>query len=432
MRILLSAYACEPDKGSEPGIGWHWAIEIARLGHEVHILTRANNVAAVARGLASMRGLPLFVHGFDLPRSLRWWKRGQRGLRSYYLLWQWGAYRRARALHRAFSFDLVHHITLGVFRHPSFMGRLGIPFVFGPVGGGEYAPPALLNSLPLRGRIAERLRSLANRLALADPLVRGTLRRAVLVCCNTPETLAQLPHGLLSKCICVHDVAVDPESLAAALAPAPDAIPAPDAGPRFFFAGRLLYWKGINLALHALAQLRTQQPGARLTLAGTGRDRAWLERRARSLGVHDAVDWLGWVPRSELLGLYARHTAFVFPSLHDSGGTVVMEAMAQGLPVICLDLGGPGAILPADCGVKISARGRTEDDVVADLAAAMLNLATDSSLQGRLAANALAAARRMTWSALVAKTYTLIESRVAANRSKSAANDEPGEKATKL
>ena len=93
-----------------------------------------------------------------------------------------------------------------------------------------------------------------------------------------------------------------------------------------------------------------------------------------------------------------------------------MEALAQGLPVICLDLGGPGAILPEGCGVKIAARGRTEDEVVADLAAAMTSLTTDPSLQQRLAANALEAARRMTWSALVAQTYAQIEARLAAEK----------------
>jgi glycosyltransferase involved in cell wall biosynthesis len=408
MKVLLSAYACEPGLGSEPGLGWHWAVEIARLGHEVHILTRANNVASIKRALTGLAGLPLSVHGYDLPRSLRWWKRGRRGLYLYYLLWQWGVWRRARALHRASAFDLVHHITFGVYRQPSFMGRLGIPFVFGPVGGGEYAPPALLRSLPLRGRILERVRLLANRAATADPLVRSTLRRALLICCNTPETLEQIPRRFHAKCICVHDVAVDADTVAP--------VPAAGAGPHFLFAGRLLYWKGIQLALRALVEVRAKLPDTRFTVVGNGRDRAWLERLAKELALGDAVDWRGWIPREELLRIYASHTAFVFPSLHDSGGTVVMEAMAQGLPVICLDLGGPGAILPADCGVKIPARGRTEDEVIADLTSAMVTLATDASLHARLAANALEAARRTTWSALVADAYAHIESCLVADR----------------
>jgi glycosyltransferase involved in cell wall biosynthesis len=401
LKVLLSAYACESDKGSEPGMGWHWAVEIARLGHEVHVLTRANNLPSLARGAAPLAGLRLFFHGFDLPRWMRWWKRGQRGVRLYYVLWQWGAYRRARGLHREHAFDLVHHITFAVYRHPSFMGRLGIPFVFGPVGGGEDTPRGLRASLPLRSRIAERLRAAANHLASIDPLLRATFRQASLIFYKTAETLARIPPRFHAKCLPMQDVATGEEAVAQARADC--------TAPQFLFAGRLLYWKGVHLALRALAQVRPNLPGARLTILGTGRDRAWLEGRARKLALDGAIDWLGWLPHEEALHVYARHMAFVFPSLHDSGGTVVMEAMAQGLPVLCLDLGGPGAILPPGCGVKIPARGRSEDDVVVDLAAAMQTVATDPEFRRRLAANALAAARKNTWRHLVAGAYQQIE-----------------------
>jgi glycosyltransferase involved in cell wall biosynthesis len=422
MKILLSAYACEPGAGSEPGIGWHWAIEIARLGHEVHILTRANNVDAIERGLSAIRspdairsldavrspdasgGLDVKVHGYDLPRWARWWKKGPRGMHVYYLLWQMGAYRRARRLHQLLLFDMVHHITFGVFRHPSFMGRLGIPFVFGPVGGGESTPPALLRSLPVRGRILEALRGLANRAALLDPLLLATFRQATLICCNTPETEEQIPARFRGKSVCVHDVAIDGSRVAAA--------PSTGGRPRFLFAGRLLYWKGLHLALRALAVLRRELPDAELTVVGDGKDRAWLQEFAQRQQLGDAVQWKGWVPREQVIASYATHAAFLFPSLHDSGGTVIMEAMAQGLPVICLDLGGPGAILPEHCGLKIGARGRTEEQVVADLVDAMRKLAVDAHLRQQLAINALEAAKHQTWAELVGGAYRQIHARL--------------------
>ncbi len=406
LKILLSAYACTPGEGSELGMGWHWAVEIARLGHEVHILTREGNVDAVLRGIAELHGLQLKVHGYDLPRWSRWWKKGSRGIRLYYLLWQLGAYRFARRLHAELGFDLVHHITFAVYRHPSFMGRLGIPFVFGPLGGGEDTPSALLPSLPLRGRVVERLRRAANRAASLDPLLRATFQSASLILYKTVETLHQIPRPFRDKCICVQDVASDSAVLAAA--------PSLGDGTRFLYVGRLLYWKGVHLALRALAELRREVPDAQLTVVGDGHDRAWLQGLARELQLDEAVEWKGWRPRDEVQGLYASHRAFVFPSLHDSGGTVVMEALAQGLPVICLDLGGPGAILPEHCGLKICARGRTETQVVADLVEAMKKLAVDARLRQELAVNALEAAKRQTWAALVAGAYRKIDAQLAA------------------
>jgi glycosyltransferase involved in cell wall biosynthesis len=405
LRILLSAYACEPGKGSEQGMGWHWAVEIARLGHEVHVLTRANNVEAIERGLAQLDGLSITIHGYDLPRWARWWKKGLRGVRLYYALWQWGAYRRARKLHSILQFQLAHHITFAVYRQPSFMGGLGIPFVFGPVGGGENVPPGLRRSLPWRGKIAEGLRSAANRLASIDPLLRATFRRASLILYKTSETLEQIPAQFHPKCICVQDVASDEDSIAQQ--------PVNNGDRRFLFAGRLLYWKGVHLALRALNELRRDLPNAELTIVGDGRDRAWLQGLARALELDRAVKWRGWLAHGEVQAIYSGHAAFVFPSLHDSGGTVVMEAMSQGIPVICLDLGGPGAMLPANCGFKIQARGRTEQQVVADLAQSMKRLATDPKLQNELAVNALDAARHQTWSALASHAYEEIERRLA-------------------
>lgn len=405
MKVLLSAYACEPDKGSEPGMGWHWAVEIARLGHQVHILTRQGNVEPVLRRAEQLHGLSISVHGYDLPRWSRWWKKGARGVHAYYWLWQCGAYRFARRLHATLRFDMVHHITFAVYRHPSLMGRLGIPFVFGPVGGGEDTPAALLPSLPLRARMAERMRASANWASSLDPLLLSTFKSASLILYKTAETLHQVPRRFHAKCACVQDVAAESDCIAAA--------PAPVAAPRFLFAGRLLYWKGIHLALRALAELRREVPHAELTIVGAGSDRAWLQEQARQLGLEDAIAWRGWLPRAQVLELYAAHRAFVFPSLHDSGGTVVMEAMAQGLPVVCLDLGGPGAILPQGCGYKVTARGRTEAQVIGELAAAMKQLALDDALRDQQAANALKAARAMTWSTLVRGAYEQIEKTLA-------------------
>jgi len=402
LKILLSAYACEPGKGSEPGMGWHWAVEMARLGHEVHVLTRANNVAAIEGGLAERDGVRLQVHGYDLPRWARWWKKGLRGVHLYYLLWQWGAYRQARKLHSALSFDMAHHITFAVYRHPSFMGRLGIPFVLGPIGGGEYTPPALLRSAPWRARITEFLRAAGNRVAGFDPLVRSTFQRAALILCKTPETLAAVPPREQAKCICIQDVAADADLLAESPSIGSNTV-------RFLFVGNLLHLKGIHLILRALRQVREEIPNAGLTIVGAGRERAWLHGLALQLGVDHAVDWRGQLPRQEVMAIYGSHTALVFPSLHDSGGTVVMEALSQGLPVICLDLGGPGAILPENCGFKIAARDRTEEQVVSALAAAMKQLACDGALRSQLAANALAAARVKTWKAVVGHAYEQVE-----------------------
>ena len=226
-KILLSAYACEPGKGSEPGVGWHWALELAGLGYETWVLTRANNRPVIEAALAGRppASTPRFLY-YDLPAWARWWKKGSRGLRLYYFLWQWGAYGIARKFHGQERFDLVHHITFGVVRQPSFMGNLGIPFVFGPVGGGEKAPWRLRIGYPLRGWVLDSVRDLANLAVRFDPFMRHTFRRATYILAKTPQSRRAIPQRYRAKARVRADIGVNAPAVAAVPAsPLPKPVP---------------------------------------------------------------------------------------------------------------------------------------------------------------------------------------------------------------
>jgi glycosyltransferase involved in cell wall biosynthesis len=408
MRILLSAYACEPGKGSEQGVGWHWATELARLGHEVAVITRANNRPLLERTLADAPIAGLRFYYYDLPAWAKWWKRGGRGVQLYHWLWQSGAYRLARQLTRKAQFDLVHHLTFGVFRQPSFMGRLGLPFVVGPLGGGEVTPASLRSSFPAKEMFWEMLRATSNKMAYWNPSLRAMFRQATLIFYKTPETLAALPAACRQRSRVQLEIGVEARRIRQ------EAV-GQAAGAEFLYVGRLLYWKGVHLALKALCELRKNLPGATLTVIGTGPDEAGLKGLSAALGLRDSVQWLGWMPQEELWAHYGRYTAFVFPSLHDSGGSVVLEALSQALPVICLNTGGPGAILSPSCGIKVPVENRNEVQVVGDLKAAMEKLARDSALRAQMAHRALEFARATTWREVVSSAYAQVEEAINAS-----------------
>lgn len=406
LSILLSAYACEPEKGSEQGVGWNWALALARMGHDVTVLTRENNSEIIASA-ADIRGLEnLHFIYYDLPRWVKRLKKGGRGLHLYYRLWQMGAYLKISRTIDAHSFDLVQHLTFGTFRHPSFMGRLGIPFVFGPVGGGEATPPRLMRSYPLSGRIVDSFRALSTFFAKYDPLVRQCFRHAAVIFCATKETLACVPVAERGKCAFYQDFYANEKLIL-------DEPTANPPTPRFLYIGRLLYWKGVHLALQAFAQVYQAHPESMLTIHGRGPERKWLHTMAERLGIEEAVNWSERnVTEEQLYDLYRKHTAFVFPSMHDACGAVVIEALSQGLPVICLDTGGPGQILPVECGFKVAVAQRSQSEVVSGLAAAMLQFAENPGLHAKMSPLALQAARDMTWDKVVSRAYQHIQDKL--------------------
>src|SRR5215471_3139972 len=157
-RILLSAYECEPGKGSEPEVGWLWATELAAAGHEVWVITRETNREAISGELARRPRARLHFEYFDLPTWARRWKSGGRRIHFYYALWQWGAYRRARKLVAKVRFDCVQHVTFVGLRAPSFMGLLRLPFLLGPVSGGESVPARLREGMSDGAKWREAIR----------------------------------------------------------------------------------------------------------------------------------------------------------------------------------------------------------------------------------------------------------------------------------
>jgi glycosyltransferase involved in cell wall biosynthesis len=400
LKILYSAYACEPGRGSEPGIGWHWALETARLGHEVWVLTRANNRVVIEQA-ADADALPATLHFayYDLPAWARFWKRKGYGVHLYYILWQWGAARVARTLHARERFTAVHHITFGVMRHPIFMDRLGIPCIVGPVGGGERAPLALRRHYPFGERCKTVLRDGANLFARFDPWVRRMYREASLILAKTPQTLDWLARPYRAKAECMLEIGIAGVSEEAA--PRSRA-----AGQlRMLFVGRFIPFKGMGLGLRALANLRARGIDARLTMIGQGPLLAHWQGLARDVGVADAVTWVPWMSQADLLLAYRDYDLLLFPSLNDSSGNVVLEALANGLPVVCLNLGGPAQIADAACGRVVPVAGKDEAQVVGALADALEEIARDPALAQGLRRGALARARRFAWADVVARIW---------------------------
>jgi glycosyltransferase involved in cell wall biosynthesis len=383
LKVLMSAYACEPGVGSEPGVGWKIAREMAGR-HEVWVITRVNNGPVIEPELLRDPAPGMHLVYYDLPSWARWWKRGQRGVQLYYYLWQVGAYFVARRLRRQIDFDLAQHVTFVKYWSPSFLALLPLPFVWGPVGGGESAPSALLRGVGLRGRAYETLRNVARWVGEHDPFVKLSARRSRIALATTEETAARL------RVLGAHNVKLfsqlgasegeldqlrNHEAIDRAESRGADAT-----AIRFLSIGRLLHWKGFHLGLLAFA--RAGIPGSEYWIVGDGPEEGRLEVLARELGVANRVRFLGDLPREEVFRRLGECDVLVHPSLHDSGGMVCLEAMGIGRPVICLDLGGPAVQVTEETGFKVPAG--APEGTIDGLAGAMAKLAHDPGLRVRM------------------------------------------------
>jgi hypothetical protein len=386
MKLLISVYASAPNQGSEHAVGWNWVTQAHRLGHEVWALAspaHRQSILAACKKDDQLLGIHWIfpkVSSWELPngKDAKW-------ERTHNLLWQRAALRVGQALVRRVPFDAVHHLTWAGIRAPTFLGGLGVPLIIGPIGGGETSPKRMRKALRLKARLTETIRDLSNATITLNPVVRGGLKQATMIYVKTPETRALLSSEMQAKCATFPELTIAAEQIGKCRGNRP-------AQPRLLFAGRLLYWKGVHIALEALALLRAQMPAARLTIIGRGPEERRLHTMAADLNIGSDVEFLDWQPQKRLFELYDNHDLLVFPSLHDSGGTVVLEALSRGLPVMCLDLGGPQQIVTVESGIVISTKERSTSEVAKAMSDSMQALFSDPYRLEALSEGAIARA----------------------------------------
>ena len=376
LRLCLSLYACEPHRGSEPGVGWAWALGMAKR-HETWVLTRANNREVIEAELDRL-GVPVedrphFVW-VDLPRWIqRLKKRGFVPITLYYLLWQFAV---RRAWDRTdIQVDIIHHVTFCSYVIPGVWWRRREKVVIGPMGGAAICPSKLLRVFRPRERIGEWFHGLFRMHRWLAPLYMLGRRNADAIFFTEEEVRSRLGGSAAMEQVLL-DVAVPPELEA----PSIECIPRKR---QFLWAGLLIGRKGCEIAIRAYARAFGNDGEApALIICGDGPYRQRLRHLALSLAVEDRIHFVGKLPQDALWREMRASLALVFTSVRDTCGTVAIEALAVGTPLIFFNHQGVKELADDSCGIPIEPR--SFDKAVDDFAAAMRRLDDDPDLVQRL------------------------------------------------
>ena len=359
MKVLVSAFACTPYTGSENYFGWS-AVQCLARDHDLWVLTSGRNRPDLDRALAE--GLVPSNVRFSYANRFREWPPNRMKAR----LQSWTEYRDysqdilalARTLHQSVHFDLVHHVTIATWRIPSPLWSLGIPMIWGPVGGNERFPPGLYPILSPSAMCFELVRTLSNLVSRNSPAVRKCARHAAHILAANPETetlLKQL-RGRASGVSLLSPAFYSQSKIEAFTAAASGRDY--QAPLRFFAGGMLEGRKGIALALPALARLKNQGLKFSYHLGGGGPELNRVRRLADRLGLRENVVFSRWTGAAYLKELAASHV-FLLSSLRESAGLTMMEAMLAGCVPIVADCGGPAHIVTEACGWKIPVGSRS-------------------------------------------------------------------------
>jgi glycosyltransferase involved in cell wall biosynthesis len=396
MNVLISAFLCIPNRGSEANNGWNWTLEMARAGHEVWCFTTPVGKPEIEKELAKFPGLRINFVYIKPPGWVRILHRIQSSIPALYdlyyycnyLAWQAAAAKAARKMDREVNFDLVHHVTLGSFQLASGMWRLHKPFVFGPVGGGNF-PPVAFKKYFAEGWRTERTRKLiSNVLLLLNRNTKRTARNAKVLVTNK-DTYKMASRVGATNIDYFLDAGL-PDSFFPEVRP----VRKHNGVLKILWVGRMQPRKGLPLVLDALSKVRKDLP-FKLTILGDGQMGPRIRPLIETLGLNEKVDWRGLVPWEEVRKAYIDHNVFMFCSLRDSFGAQFLEAMASGMPIITLDHQGAGDCIPDGAGIKVPVT--TPEETTLKLAAAVEHMYDNPEILDAMGACGYEFAKNQTW-----------------------------------
>lgn len=349
MKILILAYACEPFKGSEPGVGWNLSMELSKI-HNVIVLTRRNNKTAIENYLSThhIDNITFVYH--DLPPKLMWVKKII-GVQTYYILWNLTAKNLVNSIMKKDNIDIVHHLTFNQYRTPSIGYFINKPFVIGPVGGAEIINRIFDNELNKSTQRRENYRRKGLDFWLFKWLGQRTMTKKAYIFSAKENTdrLGKYINKQRDIIKTLPAIAIDKKDFTM------DGNNLKKTHPfTMIYAGRALDWKGLHIFLVALSSAIHNINDIKATLIGirSKQERYNVKKWINELGLDRYVELVDFMPREELIHKLAEANLFVYPAFRDSGSMAVLEACAMGCPSIVFDAGGQDAF-PDDTIVKV-------------------------------------------------------------------------------
>ena len=408
MRVLLIAEACNPVWTSVPLVGYNFVRALAaRKDLDVVIATHPRNRPDIEND--RINDLATFIYPdneyiakkiYNFAQFFRGgkgkgWTTNTGFAALSYLFFERELHKLVKSELKNGEFDLIHRITPVSPTAASPLAKwTDVPMILGPLNGGLPWPSEYPE---LRKKENEFLVPL-RKIYKLFPYYKATYKNAAGVISGSQHTATEVPKYFRGKKFVLPENGVDPERFELADDWTP---PEFDGRFRFVTVGRLVPYKGLWLTLEAMRNSKILRE-CELVVIGDGPDRPAIEAKVKEYQLEEQVIFKGWLDQREMGKELAQSQCFVFPSLREFGGGVVLEAMASGLPSIVVNYGGPTDLIDDNSGILLPMQGR--DEMVTALQQAMETLVDNPALCRDYALHAVEQVKQhFTWDAKAEK-----------------------------
>lgn len=382
-KIFVSAFSCMPHMGSEPGVGWHWIMEMSKY-FELWVLVHKELVDDIEKYVKE-HGIDKKIHFiyYDIPGNSLFFKKGKfRCVRTYYMIWTALANRIVKRTMKENEIKIFHNLIFGNAIWPvSKFGQKQF-FIWGPIGGVETIPADYSCHYNTKSRFIEWVRRTMVKTLRWNLGFNRRCKNADLMLCKTEAMRMAIPEKYRHKAVLFTDVAVEPQT----------SIPQMDNTEnkelQYISVGRLDAWRGFDVLIESFSEALQVYPNMKLSILGEGTDRKRLESIIDKKQVQNNVSLLGNVSIAEYNKIISTCDVVVNSCLKEGAVTVSFDSMRYGKPLICVDSGGFTRYFSNDYAFVLPQQSRGE--LIQSMKKAILNL-TDMNLRksmGNLAQNA--------------------------------------------
>lgn len=334
-KIFISAYACEPNLGSEIGVGWNWVLEMSKY-FNLWVLTRKSNKENIENWLKhnSEFNTINFMY-YDLPKSLRFWKKGLRGVRTYYMIWQRLTNRIVKNTMLENDIKIYHLLTYGNASYPcSKFGQKQF-FIWGPTSAGDFIPKEYSKHYTLKDRFLEILRRLSSKVLRYNNGFQSRCKNADLILCKTKLTYDHIPETYRKNAILFTDVAVNISNFNQYQKQENQLNKI-----KYLAVGSLVGWRGFDILIEAFSKSVKLNNNISLNILGKGSDNQRLQKLITKFKMDSYIFLKGQVSIQEYYQEMANCDVAVNPCLKEGAVTFSFDSMSFAKPLVCIDSGG--------------------------------------------------------------------------------------------
>ena len=397
--ILVLAYAISPTKGSEYSVAWNYVRHMSKhcrltvlygvSGEHMGDCEEIRNFVAEG-GLTNVKFVCVEPSGWA--NLLNWCNRhGFMGYTFYwaYHAWHKLAYNKAKELMKEDDFDLVHFVGPISYREPGFLWKLGLPYLWGPIGGCNSTNMVLQKHTSKKTRIKFIFRNVVNEIQLRCKIqLRLAMKHTDLLLTATTENQRKIANVLKKNSIYLPENSITTEiKLDRTKFDNPDKY-------HFIVVGSLIPRKAVHIVLEAMMQMKNLTK-FHLDIVGDGFMRTALEQYANVNNLSNYITWYGQLPRAEAVQLFRMAHAHLVVSLSEGNPTTIWEAMSYGVPTISFDHCGMHDTICEKCGIKIPIT--TYEQSVSELAVQMQDLLDQPQRFLDLAEGTIQCAKKNLW-----------------------------------